>query len=329
MATPRHDPTELAPRIEIFDQNEVLQHTFETEKASLEVKDPQPTNLIAHIKFNDDVVDSKGDNHGTVTGTTTFVDAKKGRAFSFNATSYVTLANEANFDRERTDTFSVAFLIRATIRNGDVIVAKGDNSTGGRWKISLRATLGTVRFILHNGTVNIRRDNITPIDDGKWHHILCTYDGGSETTGMHVYFDGVLEDGEAAGATLTGSILNAFGLTIGADGVGAKSSTGDYDDVRFYDSELTAADAIVLAGVTQDLKISDIVLEQGVGSNWSKLVVMINDHDNTLTKNTVRRESTIERQWRIKLQLGKSSAESPNFDFHDFYSLNLKVLYGN
>jgi len=58
---------------------------------------------------------------------------------------------------------------------------------------------------------------------------------------------------------------------------------------------------------TQDIKITDIVLEWGVGSNWGKLVFVINDDSNLLTKNSLRRESTIERQWRVKLQLGKSS----------------------
>ena len=30
MATPRNDPTELAPKLDIFDENESLKHTFET-----------------------------------------------------------------------------------------------------------------------------------------------------------------------------------------------------------------------------------------------------------------------------------------------------------
>jgi len=60
------------------------------------------------------------------------------------------------------------------------------------------------------------------------------------------------------------------------------------------------------ASPIQNIKVSDIILEQGVGSNWGKLVFMINDHSNTLTKNTLRRESTIERQWRVKLELGKT-----------------------
>jgi len=58
---------------------------------------------------------------------------------------------------------------------------------------------------------------------------------------------------------------------------------------------------------TQDITVTDIILEQGVGTNWGKLVFLINDDSNLLTKNSLRRESTIERQWRVKLQLGKSS----------------------
>jgi len=62
----------------------------------------------------------------------------------------------------------------------------------------------------------------------------------------------------------------------------------------------------IAASPTQDITISDLVLEWGVGTNWGKLVFLINDDANALTKNTLRRESTIERLWRVKLQLGKS-----------------------
>ena len=54
--------------------------------------------LVAHLKFNDNVTDSANSNNGTVTGTTTYVAGKVGKAFSFNGSSYVTLANESNFD---------------------------------------------------------------------------------------------------------------------------------------------------------------------------------------------------------------------------------------
>jgi len=63
----------------------------------------------------------------------------------------------------------------------------------------------------------------------------------------------------------------------------------------------------IAASPTQDITITDIVLEIGVGNNWGKLVYIINDDSNALTKNTIRRESTIERLWRTKLQLGKTA----------------------
>jgi len=66
--------------------------------------------------------------------------------------------------------------------------------------------------------------------------------------------------------------------------------------------------AKIAASPTQDITITDIVLEWGVGTNWGKLVFLINDDSNALTKNSLRRESTIERLWRVKLQLGKNIA---------------------
>ena len=57
--------------------------------------------LVAHLKFNDNVTDSAGSNGGTVTGTTTYVTGKIGKGISLNGSSYVTLANESNFDFEK------------------------------------------------------------------------------------------------------------------------------------------------------------------------------------------------------------------------------------
>jgi len=312
MAAPRHNPTELAPRLEIFDQNEVLQHTFETEKASLEVKDPQLSSLIAHLKFNDDVVDSAGDNHGVVTGTETFVDGKKGRAFSFVSTR-ITLDNEANFDRDRLQPFSVSCWINSTstgIRNiWDKGLAGANPFT--RLRILDGATFDKLEVIIKNNSGNLILVNIDNIDirDGNYHHISITYSGSSTAAGVKFYLDGISKTLTVGADSLSSSTLNNEPMVIGAQDTGGGNPwLGEIDDWRFHNVELTQADVDVLFGVTQDIKISDLILEQGVGSNWGKLVFIINDHDNTLTKNTLRRESTIERQWRVKLQCGKTSA---------------------
>ncbi len=65
--------------------------------------------LVAHLKFNNDVTDSAGSNNGTVTGTTTYATGKINNAFSFNGSSYITLANESNFDIDYNEPFSIAF----------------------------------------------------------------------------------------------------------------------------------------------------------------------------------------------------------------------------
>ena len=51
--------------------------------------------------LNDETINN---NHGTATGTTTYVDGKHARAFSFNDSTYITLANETQFDFESTQT---------------------------------------------------------------------------------------------------------------------------------------------------------------------------------------------------------------------------------
>jgi len=78
----------------------------------------------------------------------------------------------------------------------------------------------------------------------------------------------------------------------------------DQNDVEQHTFETTK----IAASPTQDFTMTDLSLRLGVGSDWGTLVFLFNDNSNTFTKNTIRRESTIERQWRVKLQLGKTIA---------------------
>ena len=108
--------------------------------------------LVAHLKFNDDVTDSAGSNNGTVTGTTTYVTGKIGKGISLNGSSYVTLANESNFDFEHTDPFSMTFWIKMNSGSdgGTYYVNAKQNSGGGQVGLGL--------LLLSNGELRLGFD---------------------------------------------------------------------------------------------------------------------------------------------------------------------------
>jgi len=70
-----------------------------------------------------------------------------------------------------------------------------------------------------------------------------TYDGSSSASGVAIYIDGVLSPVTITRDNLVGSILNDIPLTIGNNNPSASFFfTGEMDDVRVFDFELTASE---------------------------------------------------------------------------------------
>jgi len=211
----------------------------------------QPT-PISSYEFENNVLDSTGTNDGTVTGNTQFTTGKVGNnAFDFDGSSFITLANEGNFDFEHSDAFSIAFWVKpvSTTSNNDMILAKGTAIAKAGYYVRYLTTNDQIQFILSDGTANFIRNsgnNAAPID--SWTHVVITYAGNSNRDGIKIYINGSL-DTTGTPRTMSTSILNNESLTIGAESDGGKVFDGQLDDVMIYDLELTAEKVAILAGI--------------------------------------------------------------------------------
>lgn len=184
------------------------------------------------------VADSSGNNRdGVAIGSPAIIDGKLNKARSFNSAlgQYIGCGEIAAF--EYTTLFSIECWVRTTYAGGNhMVVCKMSNlSAEGYtgWQVAL--TNGQVNFILRGGgiTRQIQRlSTITTINDGNWHHIICTYDGSNTPTGMHVYVDSILSDGAVVGTTVL-SILTERQFCIGSRN-GGWLFTGDIDEVVVY-----------------------------------------------------------------------------------------------
>jgi len=190
-----------------------------------------------NIQFEGTVEDITGPNNGTWTGTETYEIGKLGQAGIFDGSSFVSLANEGNFDHTTATKYSISVWVK-TASNTVSIVSKRAATNEEGWDVLIEAG-GKVRFAMEdtsNATMTV--DSVTSIDDGKYHHITCTYDGSNNSTGMKIYFDGV-DDSTARSGSGLGTITNNIAVQIGAQ-AGARIITGDIDDVRLWPRELTA-----------------------------------------------------------------------------------------
>ena len=180
-------------------------------------------------------------------GTETYTPGQKAFAFDFDGSSHVTLANEGNFDFEHNQAFSISFWINASDQPMlEFLVSKTTSTTAIGWKI-FNPPKDLARFRLSDGITQFTVTSVTIVADDTFHYVVCTYDGSSNRSGMKVYVDGILESTGAA-ATISGTLLNNESVVIGAESDGGRPITGQIDDPRIFDFELTSGQVTSLFG---------------------------------------------------------------------------------
>jgi len=158
------------------------------------------------------------------------------QALEFDGTSdYVDMGNVLNI----TGDISITFWMKT---NGawdniwNALVCKGDNT----YRVARYSTSNAIGFSL-SGTDELNTSGTSAVDDSKWHHIACTYDGANK----RIYVDGALETTEAT----TGAIdTSTQPLRIASNAQdSARAFNGSVADVRIYDAALSVGDITTLA----------------------------------------------------------------------------------
>lgn len=179
----------------------------------------------------------------------------------------ITLANESNFDFERTDPFSISFRIKSSSASTQTIIAKLDSGPAFRgWELLLLGG-GAIRLnMISTAASNALRANSTSAapGDGSWHHVVFTYDGSSDISGVNFYVDSV-SGTSAVTNTLSATILNNVSVTLGSD-VQGFFLNGTLDEVLVYDVELnqsqvTRLHLAKLKGMGEQISPNDRVLD--------------------------------------------------------------------
>lgn len=206
---------------------------------------------IHSFSLNSTMNDSHGDSNGTLTsGSETYSNGRYGdnKGFLFDGSTGIGLANESNLDFERTDAFSVEFVIflPAGYAAIDAVIAKTNDTVGvtdaGFGIITVTAP--EIIFRLNDGTVRISKSTSTLATDA-WHHFTCTYSGNSSDTGISIYHQGLDDTVSDISGTLTSTILNNRVPSIGHESDGGRDLAAGVivQNVNIYNVELDAAQA--------------------------------------------------------------------------------------
>ncbi len=204
---------------------------------------------------------SGGGNNGTLSGTPDWNSAGKvGGDFIFNGSSSFNMGTAPLFNVSGSVT--IAGWVNASSINpndaDDEILGKVysyPSPTAYRMKGSQDCTgvnlEDNILFgISADGTTIIDRCSNTIIQTGTWYFVTGVYDASVPT--LHVYVNGVLDDGPLHNGTVVPSaIYDASGtpMTMGTlygDPSGAENWHGQLDDMRVYDRALSSAEIMEL-----------------------------------------------------------------------------------
>ena len=218
--------------------------------------------LLAWYKFDDDLNDSAGTNHGTMANPV-YVDGMDGKALSFDGTNYVNLGTDgfpkSGFSNGL-ETGSVSFWTNAPAGGHSFTGCYNDGDTTA---FDVWITTNYLSFM-------IRGDNNAELSWGfhpagslfdAWHLITCTWD--TESGEAAVYLDGVRRGG------ITGEPSDfaewQYPMVIGARqnrGTVDDVYTGAMDDYRVYNYPL---DPFEVATLHTSLAGGEICAEYPIG----------------------------------------------------------------
>lgn len=216
-------------------------------------------------------------NHGSFTGLTAdsgWVSSSGKHAIATPGTGGVgvTVASNAALSIPAGSPWSVSIWFRRnTASRSDGVINKAASSAAtNEWSVawfgaSIYFTVGdpaASAFIGRSGAWNVT----------GWHHIVCTYDGGSTAAACKMYGDGVQIDtaNYTTGAfTATNATSNNMRLAIDTY-LSGTTGLGDYDDARIYRRMLSAQEIRMLGsrrGIAYEMAPRRRASVQVVGGN--------------------------------------------------------------
>lgn len=247
--------------------------------------------LIAHWKMNDNgsgptLVDSAGNYNAKWTRDTS-LDSQAGKingSLSADGKNYAIVDSAACGDFEYNQPFSVsAWTNRASLGAYHIILGKMTlNNTG--WVLFYCKDNSIKVRIAADNTTDYARVGLHRIQAGassapitnQWVHVVMTYDGSHTAKGIKIYKNGVLQPLFVECDTLgADTIRNSARAEIGSHGGGNSKFNGKLDDLRIYNTVLSADQVKALYNNDRGTEKTSVNMpsgKEGGGSWWNNPV---------------------------------------------------------
>jgi len=206
---------------------------------------PSIPNLIAYYRFEDNVNDQLGLNNGIGTNVTYNASGKLDKSIVFSGSnSYVKITDSDTFSFTDglTDTpFSVTFSFKFNTVNRCWMVSKRNGGASNYEYDILNNTGNKFTLILwdnSNGSFLLKEFTWSPVVSA-WNNLAVTYDGSGLVSGMSLYINAVSGGSTSTSGTYTRMRNSSSGVQISGIDNNSFNVTGEMDELRFWDKELS------------------------------------------------------------------------------------------
>jgi hypothetical protein len=239
---------ELKTRTDSIDANVAAWEAGLTPEATTELG-----SLGLTAQFNFDEKDSNAtvnavdpNSSGTIHGPVSREEGVSGRALKFNGSTWVDAGQVGVFDSD--DQFSIAAHFRPTVQAGGAILSKMDDGNAYRG-YDLNYVNGKVECHVINHWPDKAFKVVTKqsVSLNAWHHVVVTYDGTRQASGLQLFVDGKLQKVDVT----TNNRIDGPLTTDKPFHIGKRNASipfrGLIDDVQVFSVRLSAAEAAQLA----------------------------------------------------------------------------------
>lgn len=180
--------------------------------------------------------------------------APYGKFITFDGSDdYITMGDVLGTLIDRYTTFTVSVWVRpGTVSTSHVVIARQNETTlPSGWNLYVQNYefgFGLIHTWITN-CIQTYSTGTVDLTDELWHHIVITYDGSGDGSGVSFYFDGQPMARAVAYNNLTSSIYKSgTPLTIGKRDISGSPQyyPGSIDNVTLWNKELSAAEVLEL-----------------------------------------------------------------------------------
>ena len=186
---------------------------------------------------------SRGENNGTLKNGPTFNSGNGGSIVFDGVDDFVEIQNQIQFDQ--TDPFTLSSWVKSP-RVGDNQIINNENSSYTGYRLNINGPANIEIGLRSSIFDDIAIETLNSINTDIWYHIVGTYDGTSNASGMKIYINGVEESTNILSNTLTSSTLSNQRTLLGIRRISPPPDPlrGNIANVQIYNRTLSATEIL-------------------------------------------------------------------------------------